>query len=166
VETSAGSVLCDPWVSPAYFGSWFPFPDNSQLDWERFGQADFLYVSHLHRDHYDPAHLTRFVNKNATVLLPEYPTTELRDALEELGFSKFVAAQSGEVVNLDGLEVMIHALVSPADGPIGALVTRRRHHAAQPERRPPHRPVDLRRVGPRRRAPAAVLRRDLVPDGL
>ena len=23
-----------PWVNPAYFASWFPFPDNSQLDWE------------------------------------------------------------------------------------------------------------------------------------
>ena len=119
VETSAGSVLCDPWVTPAYFGSWFPFPDNSELDWERFGQADYLYVSHLHRDHYDPSHLARYVSRKATVLLPEYPTTELRDALESLGFTKFVAPQSGEVVDLDGLQVMIHALVSPTDGPIG-----------------------------------------------
>jgi UDP-MurNAc hydroxylase len=119
IETSAGSVLCDPWVSPAYFGSWFPFPDNSELDWDRFGNADYLYVSHLHRDHYDPATLTRFVNKNATVLLPEYPTEELHDALKELGFTKFVQPQSGEVIDLDGLAVMIHALVSPTDGPIG-----------------------------------------------
>src|SRR5215207_11182564 len=112
VETSAGSVLCDPWVTPAYFGSWFPFPDNSELDWERFGQADYLYVSHLHRDHYDPDTLRRYVNKDATVLLPEYPTNELRDALESLGFSKFVQPESGQVIDLDGLEVMIHALVS------------------------------------------------------
>ena len=34
IETPAGSILCDPWVNPAYFASWFPFPDNSQLDWE------------------------------------------------------------------------------------------------------------------------------------
>ncbi|MDQ1644138.1 MAG: UDP-MurNAc hydroxylase [Cryptosporangiaceae bacterium] len=119
IETSAGSVLCDPWVSPAYFASWFPFPDNSELDWDRFGRADYLYVSHLHRDHFDPATLSRFVDKNITVLLPEYPTTELRDALTSLGFSKFVAPQSGEIVDLDGLQVMIHALVSPTDGPIG-----------------------------------------------
>ncbi|MGH3926206.1 MAG: MBL fold metallo-hydrolase, partial [Pseudonocardiaceae bacterium] len=50
IETSAGSVLCDPWVNPAFFGSWFPFPDNSDLDWTALGQADYLYVSHLHRD--------------------------------------------------------------------------------------------------------------------
>ena len=34
IETAHGIVLTDPWVNPAYFGSWFPFPDNSQLDWD------------------------------------------------------------------------------------------------------------------------------------
>lgn len=119
VETAAGSVLCDPWVSPAYFASWFPFPDNSELDWEHFGRADYFYVSHLHRDHYDPAHLRRFVSTDATVLLPEYPTDELYDALRDLGFTRFVKTASDEVVELDGLNVMIQALTSPTDGPIG-----------------------------------------------
>ena len=32
VETRGGSVLCDPWFTPAYFGSWFPFPRNDRLD--------------------------------------------------------------------------------------------------------------------------------------
>ena len=82
-----GSILCDPWVNPAYFASWFPFPDNSQLDWETLGQTDYLYVSHLHRDHFDAEHLRRFVSKKATVLLPEYPTSELEDELRELGFT-------------------------------------------------------------------------------
>ncbi len=42
IETHAGSVLCDPWVNPAFFGSWFPFPDNSDLDWETLGKVDYL----------------------------------------------------------------------------------------------------------------------------
>lgn len=119
IETAAGSILCDPWINPAYFGSWFPFPDNSELDWEHFGNADYLYVSHLHRDHYDPATLRRFINKQATVLLPEYPTDELHDALKSLGFTTFVKTVSNEVHDLDGLNVMIQALTSPTDGPIG-----------------------------------------------
>ena len=32
IETEGGSVLCDPWFNPAYFGSWFPFPRNDTLD--------------------------------------------------------------------------------------------------------------------------------------
>jgi len=54
IDTEAGSILCDPWVNPAYFASWFPFPDNSRLDWDALGEVDYLYVSHLHRDHFDP----------------------------------------------------------------------------------------------------------------
>jgi UDP-MurNAc hydroxylase len=119
IETAHGSVLTDPWVNPAYFGSWFPFPDNSRLHWEQLGQVDYLFVSHLHRDHFDPEHLKRYVSKRATVLLPEFPTGELEDALRDCGFTSFVRPASGEVVSLDGLDVMIHSLTSPTDGPIG-----------------------------------------------
>src|SRR5215470_11527845 len=120
IDTAAGSILCDPWVNPAYFASWFPFPDNSQLDWESLGDVDYLYVSHLHRDHFDAAHLSRFVSKKATVLLPEFPTSELEDQLREVGFTRFLATTTGEVHELDGgLRVMIQALTSPTDGPIG-----------------------------------------------
>ncbi len=120
IDTPGGSILCDPWVNPAYFASWFPFPDNSQLDWEALGRADYLYVSHLHRDHFDAAHLARFVSKRATVLLPEYPTSELEDQLRALGFADFRRTTSNEVLELDGgLRVMIQALTSPTDGPIG-----------------------------------------------
>jgi UDP-MurNAc hydroxylase len=119
IETKFGRVLTDPWVNPAYFGSWFPFPDNSQLDWETIGQAEYLFVSHLHRDHFDPEHLTRFINKDARVLLPTYATSELRDRLEALGFHDFVETVSEEVLDLDGLQVMVQSLTSPTDGPIG-----------------------------------------------
>jgi UDP-MurNAc hydroxylase len=120
IDTPAGSILCDPWVNPAYFASWFPFPDNSQLDWETLGDCDYLYVSHLHRDHFDAEHLKRYVNRNTTVLLPEYPTSELRDELAELGFTRFFETKSDEVHELDGgLNIMIQALTSPTDGPIG-----------------------------------------------
>jgi UDP-MurNAc hydroxylase len=119
IETAHGSVLTDPWVNPAYFGSWFPFPDNSQLDWDAYGQADYLFVSHLHRDHFDPDQLRKHVSKSTTVLLPEYPTSELEDALRDCGFTSFVKPVSGEPIEVDGLTVMIHALTSPTDGPIG-----------------------------------------------
>ncbi len=57
IQTQAGSILCDPWVNPAYFASWFPFPDNSTLDWDGLGNCDYLYVSHLHKDHFDAKNL-------------------------------------------------------------------------------------------------------------
>lgn len=120
IETAAGTILCDPWVNPAYFASWFPFPDNSQLDWDALGRADYLYVSHLHRDHFDEENLTKHISKDTTVLLPEYPTSELESELRALGFHKFIKTVSEEIVELPGgVKVMIQALTSPTDGPIG-----------------------------------------------
>jgi len=120
IDTAAGSILCDPWVNPAYFASWFPFPDNAGLDWDALGRVDYLYVSHLHRDHFDAQTLRRHVRKSATVLLPEYPTSQLEDELRDLGFTSFLKTESGRVYELDGgLKVMIQSLISPTDGPIG-----------------------------------------------
>ena len=120
IETGAGSILCDPWVNPAYFTSWFVFPDNSQLDWERLGNCDYLYVSHLHRDHFDAKNLAAHVNKDATVLLPEFPVDDMEKELRELGFHKFRTFPNEQVVELDGgLKVMIQAMTAPNDGPLG-----------------------------------------------
>jgi UDP-MurNAc hydroxylase len=144
IDTTAGSILCDPWVNPAYFASWFPFPDNSQLDWEQLGRTDYLYISHLHRDHCDPQHLRRFVSKTATVLLPEYPTSELEGELRGLGFTKFLQTRTNEPVRLgDGLTIMIQALTSPTDGPLGDSSLWVEHNGTRLLNQNDARPADL-----------------------
>ena len=120
IETRAGSILCDPWFSPAYFGSWFPFPANDGIDPAAIGDPTYLYISHLHHDHFDPAWLSRNVNKDTTVLLPDYLIDDLRHELHALGFRRFVETADVEPIQLaGGLTVMINALTAPTDGPIG-----------------------------------------------
>ncbi len=123
IETPAGSILCDPWVNPAYFASWFPFPDNSGLDWDSLGDCDYLYVSHLHKDHFDAELLRAHVNKDAVVLLPDFPVLDLKNALQTLGFHRFVETTDSVKHRVSGpkgdLDVMVVALRAPADGPIG-----------------------------------------------
>jgi UDP-MurNAc hydroxylase len=119
IQTRFASILCDPWKNPAYFDSWFVFPDNSGLDWNRYGRVDYLYVSHLHRDHFDPALLQEHVSRAATVLLPDFALQDLRHELERLGFRRFCTMPNGRIVEHDGLRMMVLALGSPADGPLG-----------------------------------------------
>ncbi len=165
--------MCDPWFVPAFFGSWFVFPRNDHLP-ERVQAAlehpDYLYISHLHADHLDLAFLREHIDRSATVLLPDYPTTELEQVLRSLGFERFVRTRHAHPVELPGgLTVTIHIETSISDGPGGdsALVVDdgdvrllnmndcRIHDLAAPDRRPARgHPV------------AAVLRRHLVPDGL
>lgn len=123
IDTTAGSILCDPWVNPAYFGSWFVFPDNSGLDWDALGDCDYLYISHLHKDHFDPENLRAHVNKDAVVLLPDFPVPDLKRELEKLGFHRFFETADSTKHTVRGpkgeLDIMIIALRAPADGPIG-----------------------------------------------
>jgi UDP-MurNAc hydroxylase len=119
IETQYGSILCDPWFNPAYFASWFPFPSNEHIDRARLRNPTYLYVSHLHHDHYDPQFLRDCVSKETTVLLPDYPIDLLERALRDLGFTTFLHTKNGQAVEIDGLRFMIMAMTAPIDGPLG-----------------------------------------------
>ena len=119
VETRHGSILCDPWFNPAYFASWFPFPSNEDVDSTKIGRPTYLYLSHLHRDHFDADFLRKHVWKEAIVLLPDYPLDLMEQALRDLGFTRFIKTTSGEALEIDGLRFMITSLVAPTDGPLG-----------------------------------------------
>lgn len=123
VETRHGSILCDPWFNPAFFGSWFVFPRNDRLPpalLERIRHPSYLYVSHLHGDHLDEEWLTANMPRHTPVILPGYPTHELRNRLESLGFSEFIQTVNGKEIDLgDGLTVAIHVETSITDGPAG-----------------------------------------------
>ena len=119
IETRHGSILCDPWFNPAYFASWFPFPSNEKVDRAKLNNPTYLYVSHLHHDHFDPEFLREYVSKDATVLLPDYPIDLLERALRDLGFTKFIHTKNGQVVEVEGLRLMIMAMTAPIDGPLG-----------------------------------------------
>jgi len=119
IETAGGTILCDPVVKSSFYGSWFVFPDNRALDWERFAAADYLYISHRHRDHFDPWLLQNLVRKDIEVLLPDYPTDELEQDLRRLGFDNITYTRAGEIIERGPLRMMITPLRAPSDGPIG-----------------------------------------------
>jgi UDP-MurNAc hydroxylase len=123
IETEFGSILCDPWFTPAFFGSWFVFPRNDQLPadlLERIGRTDYLYVSHIHADHLDEEWLANHVRRDTTVLVPGFPTRELGRILRGFGFTDIVRTVDGEEITLNGdLRIAIHVETSITDGPGG-----------------------------------------------
>jgi UDP-MurNAc hydroxylase len=119
IETRFGSVLCDPFFNPAYFGSWFPFPANDEMDVSPFVNPDYLFLSHTHLDHFDAKFLEQHVNKGAKVLLPDHPLGLVEKWLRKLGFTEFIQTKNSQVHDVDGLKVMITSLIAPADGPLG-----------------------------------------------
>ena len=62
-------ILCDPWFTDGiYDGAWFQFPklDNPI---SKIGRCDYIYISHIHPDHYDSTFLKKY--------LIEYPATKI-----------------------------------------------------------------------------------------
>ncbi len=123
IDSVDGSILCDPWFLPAFFGSWFVFPRNDQLSAElmhRIEHPTFLYISHLHADHLDEPWLSEHVDRNTTVLVPGFPTRELERRIRALGFDNIVRTTDGQEMAVGpNLRIAIHVETSITDGPGG-----------------------------------------------
>src|SRR4051812_2949130 len=119
IETAHGAILCDPWFHPAFFAAWVPFPDNAAVDVDALRAPRYLYISHPHDDHLDARFLRDHVSKDVVVILPDFPTDDLRRALKDLGFHEFLETHNGEALAVDGLRLLTNALVAPTDGAIG-----------------------------------------------
>jgi UDP-MurNAc hydroxylase len=123
IEAGSSRILCDPWFVPAFFGSWFVFPRNDQLHVELLAKIEsptHLYISHVHGDHLDEAFLASHVSRDATVLLPDFPSYELERRLSSLGFTKFIKTENGKEIAIDNeTKIAIHVETSITDGPGG-----------------------------------------------
>jgi UDP-MurNAc hydroxylase len=123
IDTVDGSIVCDPWFLPAFRTSWFVFPRNDQLPnalIDRIEHADYLYISHLHADHFDETWLADHIDRSITVLLPDYPTRELERRIRSHGFTNIVRTRAGEELALGpSLRIAIHVETSITDGPGG-----------------------------------------------
>ncbi|MBU6462888.1 MAG: MBL fold metallo-hydrolase [Proteobacteria bacterium] len=85
IEANGVKILTDPWlVDGAFYGTWCHYPpvDLSRIN---LHDIDYIYVSHIHPDHFDPATLAMLPNK-VPVLMHRYERPFLRLNVERLGF--------------------------------------------------------------------------------
>jgi len=89
IETSDAKICCDPWFTQRiYHGSWFQYPvvENPV---ERIGKVDYVYISHIHRDHYDPPFLHELMKANpgCEILIGAENQDFLREKMRKEGFA-------------------------------------------------------------------------------
>ncbi|MBI3899037.1 MAG: MBL fold metallo-hydrolase [Gammaproteobacteria bacterium] len=64
LETSDATILCDPWFTEGvYDGSWYHYPPFEQA-LDKIPTYDYVYVSHIHPDHYDPKFLRDYLQRH------------------------------------------------------------------------------------------------------
>lgn len=95
VEHAGVRVVCDPWLlGSCYWRSWwnFPEPDPGLIADLR---ADFIYLTHLHWDHFHGPSLRRLFSAKTRVLVPKVPTRRMLEDLRYLGFEDVVEIPHG-----------------------------------------------------------------------
>src|SRR5215471_11197488 len=81
VEHAGVRVVCDPWLlGSCYWRSWwnFPEPDPELIDDLR---ADFVYLTHLHWDHFHGPSLRKLFSPTTRIVVPKVPTRRMLDDL-------------------------------------------------------------------------------------
>lgn len=85
IEHDDIKILCDPWlVDGEYYGSWYHYPPVN-FKAEKYNNVDYIYISHIHLDHYSPKTLKQ-MNKKIPIIILKYIDKFLKNNLERLGF--------------------------------------------------------------------------------
>lgn len=95
VEHAGARIVCDPWLlGSCYWRSWWNFPEpDPQLIADL--RADFIYLTHLHWDHFHGPSLKRLFRRKTCVLVPKVPTRRMVEDLRHLGFRNVVEIPHG-----------------------------------------------------------------------
>jgi len=79
-------ILSDPWfVDGELYGSWNHYPPIN-LQAENFADVDYIYLSHIHQDHFSKKTLSK-LNKKIPVIIHNFESKALRENIKSLGFS-------------------------------------------------------------------------------
>ena len=61
IRTDDLTILCDPWFTQGiHGGTWFHNPVLKE-PMEVIGECDYIYISHIHEDHYDQEFLIDYI---------------------------------------------------------------------------------------------------------
>ncbi len=109
-------ILHDPWFTEGiYDGSWFHFP-KIENPLESIGDVDFIYISHIHPDHYDSDFLKIYFKKYGIkkVLISNHLPNYLAGKMRADGIEPTILKDKLTIGNTE-LEIVLHKTGSISD---------------------------------------------------
>ncbi|MCH9631889.1 MAG: hypothetical protein S4CHLAM6_02070 [Chlamydiae bacterium] len=95
VEHNGSKILCDPWlIDGIYYGSWHQYPKAKAAP-KDFFDVDYIYISHIHPDHLDPATLKLFP-KEIPIIICNYAHKFVFNILKKIGFKKIIELRQAQ----------------------------------------------------------------------
>jgi len=100
IEHNGKQIVADPWlIGSCYWRSWWNFPEAPRPLVESL-RPDYIYLTHLHWDHFHGASLRRLFDPATPVLVPKVPTRRMLEDLEWLGFRNIIEIPHGTAFRL------------------------------------------------------------------
>jgi UDP-MurNAc hydroxylase len=100
VEHNGVKIISDPWlIGSCYWRSWWNFPEPPRELIENL-KPDFIYITHLHWDHFHGASLKKLFDPGVHILVPKVPTRRMPRDLGWLGFHNVTEIDHGSEIQL------------------------------------------------------------------
>ena len=101
IKTDNVSIVTDPWFSKkgAFLGSWYQFPDNTEIDFSWKKDLDYVCLSHEHEDHYDIEFL-KSLSKDVKIIIPNYGDDLLYDEISMVLDNEIIQLNTREKIQL------------------------------------------------------------------
>jgi UDP-MurNAc hydroxylase len=99
VEGDGGSILFDPWlIGSCYWRSWWNFPEPP-AEMLASLRPDFIYLTHLHWDHFHAPSLKLF-DRDTRIVVPFLPTTRMLRDLKSMKMRNVIEVPHGGSIPL------------------------------------------------------------------
>ena len=89
------SIFCDPWIGKTKDNGWSSYPlDNTSFKKLKIKKPDYIYVSHLHCDHFDEKTLLKLKKKEQKIIIKNFKNKILKKKLILLGFKNIIELEA------------------------------------------------------------------------
>ena len=93
IQSGDTVFIADPWITDGiYDGGWSPYPPVQDPE-TALNQCHYLYISHIHQDHFDLNAIARLPRDCEIVIPDRFPNDLIRRRLEELGFEHIIMCE-------------------------------------------------------------------------
>ncbi len=124
VKSGKTNLVCDPWVGVTSENAWIsdPINFNGEKILKKI-QPKYIYISHLHCDHFDPNLLKKISKQNVSIIIKKFKIPILKKRILKLGFKKIIEVEAWHLKKLNNdMSIAIVPQLSSDNEGIGSSI--------------------------------------------